>query len=524
MFGWTRSKQQDAVEAAPLPSYDPLKGNRGAIAFYATANGNSYAQHQDQVQDDESSSQQQFRAVARGGGSAASFYASRLAASAVVLSSGSSSLEGSPAEASPAASYAGASAEGPGAAPGVEEVDEFLSFGKLQLQDSRSRSLIRVVVGNAEAELDSIASSIVHAFILNRQAVGSHGGASSGSGLSSISSPGYGGSSSSNFVVTVPVVNMPRKDFHLRPEAVWFLEQNIGLNTANLLFSDEINVRGLYGNGRLQLVLVNHSKLPPSMEGLEKAIVEIIDNKPADEVYAWVTDKTISNVGSCSTLVAERISELNAGMFGNIAICRLLLAGILSETSNLDVSERIDARDETMAALLINGAGHLGRNLFFEKLREKKFDQLGLTTEELLRSSFRQWAMGPGAAGRKGETVNVGVAEIHLPLSQFAGKDQTVGSILHAFIAIRSLHVLIILSQYHTPSKKLKRELAVCSELPGLLNGLCFFLQHDRQNLKLKLVSVRGLPVWVRVFTQGNLTASRSLMVPLLLAYFASGQ
>ena len=91
-------------------------------------------------------------------------------------------------------------------------------------------------------------------------------------------------------------------------------------------------------------------------------------------------------VGSCSTLVAERISEEGAETLGNRVLSRLLLGAILLDTANFDPQlGRTLPADQTMGALLAGGAGVLGCTAFARLLQEKKADQSHLTTEELLR-------------------------------------------------------------------------------------------------------------------------------------------
>ena len=91
-------------------------------------------------------------------------------------------------------------------------------------------------------------------------------------------------------------------------------------------------------------------------------------------------------MGSCSTLVADRISEEAAEALGNRVLCRLLLGAILLDTANFDPQlGRTLPADQTMGALLAGGAGVLGCTAFARLLQEKKADQAHLTTEELLR-------------------------------------------------------------------------------------------------------------------------------------------
>ena len=59
----------------------------------------------------------------------------------------------------------------------------------------------------------------------------------------------------------VPVLNIPRADFALRPETTFLLRAQ-GIPAASLIFRDEIDLGGLHRAGLLSLTLVDHHVLP----------------------------------------------------------------------------------------------------------------------------------------------------------------------------------------------------------------------------------------------------------------------
>eukprot|EP00850_Spirogloea_muscicola_P022182 SM000281S10750 [mRNA] locus=s281:76098:79327:- [translate_table: standard] len=358
-----------------------------------------------------------------------------------------------------------------------------------------SESAIAACMG--DVDLDSIASSIAYAWFLAARA-----------------------KMQGSDTLCLPVVNIARADLRLRTETDWLL-QDLGLDVPALVFLDEVDLGLLEQAGRLQLVMVDHNRLAAHQEGLQDSIVEIVDHHAPEELYPWITSRNIHQVGSCSTLIAEKISEEAAELLASRGLCKLLLAAILIDTANLDPSSaRSTVRDETMVALLLNGAGHLGQHSFFEILIEKKFSAGSLSTRDLLRRDYKQWAMGAGAQNRKGEQLNVGVSAVGIPLSEFLGRDSNVSRELQSYFDDQNLQVLIVMTFYYTPNKNFKRELAIKSSVPGLLDNLCIYLTSDDCDLKLRPISVQGLPEKARAFTQGNVSASRKMLQPLLATFF----
>eukprot|EP00850_Spirogloea_muscicola_P014812 SM000109S14126 [mRNA] locus=s109:47652:51026:+ [translate_table: standard] len=381
----------------------------------------------------------------------------------------------------------------------LEELNSFLRAGRqaLGIQPGAGTGKVKVVLGNEASDLDSIASSIAYAWFLAARS-----------------------KMQGSDTLCLPVVNIARADLRLRTETDWLL-QDLGLDVPALVFLDEVDLGLLEQAGRLQLVMVDHNRLAAHQEGLQDSIVEIVDHHAPEELYPWMTNRSIHQVGSCSTLIAEKISEEAAELLASRGLCKLLLAAVLIDTANLDPSSaRSTVRDETMVALLLNGAGHLGQHSFFEILIERKFSAGLLSTRDLLRRDYKQWAMGAGAQNRKGEQLNVGVSAVGIPLSEFLDRDSNVSHELQSYFDDQNLQVLIVMTFYYTPNKNFKRELAIKSSVPGLLDNLCTYLTSDECDLKLRPISVQGLPEKARAFTQGNVSASRKILQPLLVTFF----
>ncbi|GJP37753.1 hypothetical protein CLOM_g22171 [Closterium sp. NIES-68] len=516
MFSWIASKPP-VKEEPPIPkSFDPLKGLGGAVAYYKDA--------APQAADVAASS----KLI----GSAAAFYAN--VARERLLDAADAAV---PAGSNPSAGNVSGNGAAAEPCPGVDEINEFLRRGRRCMDsvapsltdtgaeggtgdggsvpapeldgrfgsgaDEPVRWLFKVVIGSEHADLDAIVSAIVYAFFLDQ------------------SEPP---SARAEGLCLLPLVHTSRADFHLRTDAAWLL-QAMGVDTQALLFLDEVDLRKLHGEGRVQMVLYGHNKMPASVEGMEKAVAEIIPRETGSVISHPIFPRTAEEGSSCATMLARRLSEEAPHLLLNTALARLLLAAILTCTNNLDPGQSSEV-DASMAAFLAVGSRCLGRNIFYEILRDKKYNQASLTTEELLRADIVQHAMGPGVRGKKGgEVLNVAISNVGSSTSQLVNKDPKFEEILKQFLSSRSLHLLVILSTYYSEtSKRFKRELVLAAPLSSLSSGLSFFLQKESHDLRLRPVTVRGMPTWLKAFTLGNPVTTRTDVEHLLVEYFEDGR
>ncbi len=92
-------------------------------------------------------------------------------------------------------------------------LNHFLFDSKFSLN---KKDKVCFVMGNEAADLDSMASSVVYAYYLQSQ-------------------------NSDEKSIYLPLINIPKEDFKLRTEAVYLFTE-AGIETDNLIFSDEINI------------------------------------------------------------------------------------------------------------------------------------------------------------------------------------------------------------------------------------------------------------------------------------------
>lgn len=229
----------------------------------------------------------------------------------------------------------------------------------------------QVVLGNESCDLDSAVSAIAYAFLLHSLRAGRE---------------------DSDGVGVVPVLNIPRRDFPLRTEVTYWLGKH-GVSQEALVFRDEIELHELHRKGFLQLFLVDHNILPAGDTCLESAVCCVIDHHRLErQLGAGGDDIQLEMVGSCSTLIAERILRENKTLLEDEDAVRLLHGTIILDTINLNEdAKRATPKDvqvvEELEKMLKTPPD---RAQVFAEVTSAKGDVSSLTTEELLRKAVER--------------------------------------------------------------------------------------------------------------------------------------
>ncbi|XP_016047383.1 exopolyphosphatase PRUNE1 isoform X2 [Erinaceus europaeus] len=244
-------------------------------------------------------------------------------------------------------------------------MEDYLEGCRAALQESRP---LQVVLGNEACDLDSVVSALALAFYLAKTNEAEE--------------------------IFVPVLNIQRSELCLRGDVVFFL-QKIGIPESLLIFRDEIDLHALHQAGWLTLILVDHHVLPKNDAALEETVAEVLDHRPIEQRHCPPCPVSVELVGSCATLVTERILQ-GAPEILDRQTAALLHGTIILDCVNMDPKiGKATPKDtkyvEKLEALFPDLPK---RNNIFDSLQKAKFDVSGLTTEQMLRKDqkiiFRQ--------------------------------------------------------------------------------------------------------------------------------------
>ncbi|XP_077250541.1 uncharacterized protein LOC143889984 isoform X2 [Tasmannia lanceolata] len=151
--------------------------------------------------------------------------------------------------------------------------------------------------------------------------------------------------------VVVPVINMKRGRMWKQRQAAW-LFQHVGIDVTALLFSDEVDLESLIMARKLSILVVGQDVL-----------------------------KTNNEVGSKCTILTDIYCEDAYNLVQTPYLKKLLLAGILLDTDNLNVSSKLSTnRDREAVQLLLVGSTPNHRHALFDQLMEDHRDNSFLDT------------------------------------------------------------------------------------------------------------------------------------------------
>ncbi|XP_007037768.2 PREDICTED: uncharacterized protein LOC18604974 [Theobroma cacao] len=145
--------------------------------------------------------------------------------------------------------------------------------------------------------------------------------------------------------IVVPVMNVRRERMWKQRQAAW-LFHHVGLDATSLLFSDEVDLESLMMAGQLSILVVGQDIL-----------------------------RTNGEVGSPCTILTDNYCEDAYDLLQTPALKKLLLAGILLDTQNLNAYTKLSmARDAEAVQLLLVGSAPNYRNAVFDQLMQDQRD------------------------------------------------------------------------------------------------------------------------------------------------------
>uniref|UniRef100_A0A2R5LCJ1 Putative exopolyphosphatase n=1 Tax=Ornithodoros turicata TaxID=34597 RepID=A0A2R5LCJ1_9ACAR len=363
-------------------------------------------------------------------------------------------------------------------------MEKFLSTCKKNLDNLDSFAKVHVVLGNESCDLDSAVSTIVTAYLLHE--------------LQPVSN-----------VLVLPVLNVCKKDIKLRTEITYFFEQ-VDLSFDIMVYRDDIDLKKLHSQNKLSLTLVDHNLLPQEDAELQCAVKEIIDHHRLETSHRC--DKTVEMVGSCSTLVAEKVLHSKADLI-DPQIALLLFGTILLDTVCLSESARkATPKDRNVISKLQELLPEVTQEEVFKSLQTSKNNVSGLTLDELLRRDLKA----------------VSTATKHIAISSIPGEIKSLGQQngiegkLGQFCKDHGYNALVVLS--------VKRD----EKCNGVQRGLAVF-SYDvllRQQITSALMAVAEPCLELELcglstdnfisFAQKNCHASRKVVLPVIRKFLLS--
>ncbi|KAG5842731.1 hypothetical protein ANANG_G00180820 [Anguilla anguilla] len=321
---------------------------------------------------------------------------------------------------------------------------------------SEEHSGFHVVLGNEACDVDSMVSALSFAYFLFK-------------------------TSGSSGRTPVPVLNIPRANFPLRTDSVFLLRES-GLSQENLVFRDEVDLPGLHRVGRLALTLVDHNVLPSTDSDLEGAVVEVIDHHRLERAPSPSCPVTVETVGSCATLVAERIVQKAPEVLDR-QVAQLLYGSIILDCVNM--------------------APEAGKSL-----QNAKFDVSGFTTEQMLLKDMKAVSGGD---------LRVAISAVYMTLDAFLQR-RFLQQELCEFCHKHCFDLLVAMTISFNENSEPFRQVAVYSSSTLYREEVSRALERA-QNPCLSLSPMSSPYADVKAYLQGNTLASRKKLLPIIMDF-----
>lgn len=327
-----------------------------------------------------------------------------------------------------------------------------------------------VVVGNESADMDSIVSSLALSYLLTHQ----------------------------NNTPALPLINTTRSDMRLRPDCQCLLEDLLDY----LTFVDEYTIT------KEKLWLVDHNAPASRQSHWEPQVYGIIDHHQDEHKCQGALVRQIEPVGSCATLVAQRIRE--AGITVDHTLASLLLAPILLDTTNLSPSAGkatpLDIEYVQWLGSNVNwSTSFVSTESMYETLHKLKTKVKHLSAPDLLRKDYKQWQLQDPL----GQDWMVGISSVGYPLDKWIQRDglQVIHQALEEYRHSLGLDLLLVMT--HGKSQKIYGRQLMVKFAPDnpqhrVIEGL---LASDTLELKQREPGV---------FSQLNCQASRKQVFPVV--------
>ncbi|KJZ77808.1 hypothetical protein HIM_02985 [Hirsutella minnesotensis 3608] len=395
------------------------------------------------------------------------------------------------------------------APPSRTSLRSFLAAARsaLRAPASQRASPLTLVVGNESADLDSLCSAIVYAYLRSHS--------------QSSSSPSAAGH------IHVPLANLPRADLGLRPEMTAVLG-HAGLSPADLITLSELP------DGDMALrpedthwILVDHNALTGPLARYAPSVVGCVDHH-VDEgrVPADAAPRTIEPCGSCASLVVEETKAVwdaltSRDTKGDNDLAKLAMAPILVDTINLGAPDKVKPKDTSavgyLEAKLSRSVATFSRDDFYGQLSAVKEDISKLSFRDILRKDYKQWDESGLALGISCVTQDLAY------LVDKASGHQPLLDHLSAWAAERHLDVAAVMTTSH-PDGHFQRNLLVWGRSARGHAATARFVEIARGPLRLDSWrngdldedGVQQGQFLRHAWRQGELTASRKQVAPLL--------
>ncbi|CAF0926019.1 unnamed protein product [Adineta steineri] len=317
-------------------------------------------------------------------------------------------------------------------------------------------------------------------------------------------------------------MNTNQNTFGLRHEIRWFLKESF----SDVIFIDDINLNELYDQKKLEIILVDHHYLHSK---LNEAVVEIIDHHQIKKdsillkeyrkkflfysttnIYYSSSSSAIKIelVGSCCTLVAEKILASNYKMTAQIAY--LLTGPIIFDTVNFSSSagKTTEKDQQIYAQLQTYRHSPIDDSKLYEDLRKSSCDITGLSIQDLLQKDVKPII---------GSNLRLIMSSLPMDytVEKLINESKTLND-LNEFLSKNDNADGVIMTSVEVKDDETKRQLGFYIKKYEYIQPIYEYIQSNKINLDLHERAIPLNHANIKLFDQKNIKASRKQILPFI--------
>lgn len=341
-----------------------------------------------------------------------------------------------------------------------------------RIQKKREANLdtVHVVVGNEACDLDSAVSSLLVFHIISKISDEING-------------------KDNTRTLYIPLLNTTRESLDSKSEVLWFLQKTLNIDKTFLTCKDDIDWSEIKKNGIEVLVTLVDHNYNEEFKDIGR-IVEIIDHHQVQEPN-WLMENhqqirlTLdTSVGSCTTLVAERLFYIYAEHHVSDEILLLIYGTILLDTVCLsETAKRFTRRDVYLLRKLdaLLGSRKPNRDELYKQLVSAKNSSNEFNFERLMKRDLKIYKDKNGC--------RVGIASLFgMAAKEALGLAANVD--LDQFFTQNNYEAFVIMGLIADldQSDGISRDMVLISANEQLFDELCSAFEQDSNKLDLEII------------------------------------
>ncbi|KAL6912834.1 hypothetical protein FSST1_010594 [Fusarium sambucinum] len=348
------------------------------------------------------------------------------------------------------------------------------------------------VVGNESADLDSLCSAVVYAYLRSH-------------------APPH--------TLHIPLSNLPREDLALRTEMSAVLK-HAGLTLKDLLTLSELPD---LKPEETRWLLVDHNSLTGPLTKYSEQVTGCVDHHADEDVVKKdANPRVIETCGSCMSLVVDETSQIwqelstkdaedSDAATENEKLVRLAIGPIMSDTINMTAEAKVREQD-TKAVAFLEERMTFDRTAYFDEISAVKEDISELSLRDVFRKDYKEW---------NGSGLKLGISCVVQNFDYLVKKAGNSEPLLDAFeewVKERNLDVASIMTTSH-PDGEFQRHLLVWGISDQGREAVDRFVADSGEKLKLETWKDGELDKHGHsrfAWRQHDLASSRKQVAPLL--------